>query len=172
MMKIAYTARPTAALLFLASFVLTSCDGPTGPPGPPGNANVHSLTFDFSMDDAQFNGPVASVQYDVSSITPSVVDHGAVLLYFREQETWTATPYTFAEESPDLPAVDFTITLGYGYDDAFLEVFYESSTTAIDLADQPDREMKAVIIDGIPLGKIGVDLTDYEAVRAHFGLPR
>jgi hypothetical protein len=171
-MNTACEVLPTAALLFLTAFFLAACDGPTGPPGPPGNANVHSVPFDFSMDDAQFNGPVASVQYDVSSITPSVVDYGTVLVYFREQETWTAMPYTFAEESPDLPAVDFTITLGYGYDDALLEVFYESSTTAIDLADQPDREMKAVIIDGIPLSKIGVDLTDYEAVRSHFGLPR
>lgn len=158
----------SAAVLLLAAGC--SDDGPTGPPGPPGNANVHSHSLVFSMDDAQFNGPVASVQYDVPSITPSVVDHGAVLVYFWAQETWTAMPYTFADESPDLPAVDYTITLGYAFDDAFLEIFYESSTEEIDLSAQPDREMKVVVIDGMPFGKIGVDVTDYEAVRRYFEL--
>lgn len=165
--------KPVLTTLFAGVFLFIggcSGDGPTGPAGPPGNANVHTVSVAFSMDDAQFNGPVASVQYDVPSITASVTDHGAVLVYFWEQGTWTAIPYTFAEESPDLAAVDYTITLGYGFDDAFLEIFYEASTTEIDLAAQPDREMKVVVIDGMPLGKIGVDLTDYEAVSAYFGL--
>ena len=81
-----------------------------------------------------------------------------------------AMPYTFANESPSLPAVDFTITLGYAYDDRFLEVFYEASTEEIDLSEQPDRAMKAVIIDGFPAGKAAVDLSDYEAVMRYFGL--
>ncbi|GIV60459.1 hypothetical protein GQ464_017520 [Rhodocaloribacter litoris] len=155
--------------------VLAGCNietvGPEGPPGPPGNANVFTLTFTFSMADAVFNGPVASVQYEVPAITRSVVDEGAVLLFFREQGTWTAMPYTFAVESPDLPAVDYTISLGFGYDVQFLEVFYEASTEAAPLEDQPDRLMKAVVIDGFPAGKAPVDLTDYEAVRRYFGLP-
>lgn len=159
-------------LLAAALLVGPGCDndGPAGPPGPPGNANVHTVNFEFSMDDAQVNGSVASVQYAMPSVTPSVVDHGAVLVYFREQDTWTALPYTFAEESPELPAVDYTITLGYAFDDALLEVFYEASTSEIDLTAQPDRSMKAVVIDGMPVGKVGVDLTDYEAVRTYFGL--
>lgn len=164
-MHVAFRSLVAAALLLFAA-----CDGPAGPPGPPGNANVHSISFEFSMAEAQINGPVASVGYDVPSITPSVVDHGAVLVYFREQGTWTALPYTFAEESPDLPAVDYTITFGYAFDDAFLELFYEASTTEIALENQPDRRMKAVVIDGMPLGKIGVDPSDYEAVHAYFGL--
>lgn len=166
-MKVLYTAAIVAAL-----FVFSACDGDDGPTGPGEYASVHAITFDFDMDDASINGPVASVQYDVPSITPSVVDDGAVLVYFREQGTWTAMPYTFAEESPDLPAVDYTITLGYGYDDEFLEVFYEASTTEVDLSAQPMREVKAVIIDDFAAGKVGVDLTDYEAVAEYYGLDR
>jgi hypothetical protein len=148
-------------------------EGPPGPPGPrgaDGNANVFSLNFDFSMLDAIVNEKVASVQFDVPAITPSVVDDGAVLVFFREQGTWTALPYTFGYDNPDLQAVDFIVTFGFGYDDGFLEVFYEASAEGVSLEDMPDREMKAVIIDGFFAGKAPIDLTDYEAVKAFFRL--
>ena len=169
-----------AALVTFVLYAASGCDGVEGPPGrdgldgPPGrdgrDAVVFADEFVFSMADAQFDGPVASVAYDVADITPGVVDDGAVLVFFEEQETWTAMPFTFAEESPDLPAVDFTITLGYGYDDAFLQVFYEASTSEIDLSTQPDRTMKLVVISGFPASKAGLDLTDYQAVKAYYGL--
>ena len=160
----------TTLFALLAIIGLSAC-GDDDPVSPRANANVHAITFDFRMADAVFDGPVASVQFDAPSITPRVVDGGAVLAYFREQGTWTAMPYTFGEESPDLPAVDYTLTLGYAYDDEFLEVFYEaSSSEAVDLASQPDRQIKAVIIDGFALSKAGIDVTDYEAVAEYFGL--
>lgn len=144
--------------------------GPEGPPGPPGNANVFTLNFDFLMADAVVNGAVASVQFDAPDITANVVDEGAVLMFFRDQGTWTAMPYTFGVESLDLPAVDYTISLGFGYEFGFLEVFYEASTDAVDLFGLPDREMKAVIIDGFFFGKKELDLTNWEEVKAAFNL--
>lgn len=168
--------RPLTTFLIAAFLLLaTGCErgpaGPVGPRGSNGNANVFSTNFTFSMQDATINGTVASVQYDVPGITASVVDEGAVLLFFREQGTWTAMPYTYGVESTTVEAVDYTVALGYGYDDAFLEVFYE---TSIDdpsvLNSQPDRDIKAVIIDGFPLGKGNVDWTNYEAVKAYFNL--
>lgn len=132
---------------------------------------IRTAEFVFSIDDAVFNGDVASAQYEVRGVTPAVVDHGAVLAYFREQGTWTAMPFTIAVESPDLPAVDYTITLGYGYDDRIVEVFYEASTTAAPLEEQPDRLIKVVILDDLGYARSAkVDLNDYEAVKAHFGL--
>lgn len=135
------------------------------------DVEVRSLEVLFSMDDAVINGPVASAQYGVPGITPEVTDFGVVMAYFREQGTWTAMPYTFGEESPDLPAVDFTITMGYGYDDGLLEVFYEASTEEAPLIDQPDRRIKVVIIDDLSISSAAnLDLTNYEAVKAEFGL--
>jgi hypothetical protein len=148
-------------------------EGPPGPPGPrgaDGNANVFSLNFDFMMADAIVNGKVASVQYDVPGITPSVVDDGAVLVFFREQGTWTALPYTFGFDNPDIQAVDFLVTFGFGYDDGFLEVFYEASAEGVSLENMPDREMKAVVIDGFPVAKASIDLTNFEEVKAFFRL--
>lgn len=161
----------TAALTLVVLLGVSACgdDDPVGP--EPGTARVQAFSFDFTMDDAVINGPVASSQFDVPAITANVADNGAVLAYFREQGTWTAMPYTFGEESADLAAVDYTLTLGYGYDVQFLEVFYEASSgEAVDLAAQPDRVIKVVVIEGFPMSKVGIDLTDYRAVADYFGL--
>jgi hypothetical protein len=135
------------------------------------STEIRTAELVFSIDDAVINGDVASAQYAVRGITPDVVDHGAVMAYFREQGTWTAMPFTFADESPDLPAVDYTITFGFGYDDGFVELFYEASSTAAPLDEQPDRVVKIVIFDDLGFVRAAnVDMTDYEAVRAQFGL--
>lgn len=158
--------------MFLLVFVASGCviEEGVGPEGPPGNANVFSLNFEFNMADADVNGTVASVQYTVPDITPLVVDEGAVLLFFRDQGTWTALPYTFGVESPTLPAVDYTVSMGYGFDDQFLEVFYETSTESVNFNTLPDRTIKAVIIDGFAFGKKSIDLTDWNVVKEVFGL--
>lgn len=170
-MKPRHTLLMSALMLVGASgCILEESMGPIGPQGPPGNANVFTMNFLFTMRDASFNGAVASVQYDVPSLGPSAVDDGAVLVYFRDQGTWTAMPYTFGVESPDLPAVDYTVSMGYGYEIGFLEVFYEASNETVALEQLPDREMKLVVIDGYPYGKKAVDWTDWEAVKALYGL--
>ena len=91
-------------------------------------------------------------------------------MFFRDQGTWTAMPYTFGVESQDLPAVDYTISVGFGYEVGFLEVFYEASTDVVDLSLLPDREMKLVVIDGFFYGKSGFDMTDWDAVSTRFNL--
>lgn len=163
----------TKIMLFV--FMLMAATGciveeSVGPEGPPGNANVFALNFTFSMLDAVVNGSVASVQYEVPDLIASVVDDGAVLMFFRDQGTWTAMPYTFGVESPDLPAVDYTISMGFGYEIGFLEVFYEASSEVVDLGSLPDRQMKAVLIDGFLAGKRGIDLSDWKTVQSFYNL--
>lgn len=173
------TVKSTLSLALLVS-LLAGCDGVTGPRGPVGPrgadgvVDVFSVNFVFALQDAVVNGTVASAQFDVPDITQSVVDDGAVLMFFREQGTWTAMPFTYGIESadPDLDAVDYTVALNFGYELGFIEPFYEASIDIdfIPLDVLPDRQMKAVIIDGYLLAKQDVDLTDYEAVREAFGL--
>ena len=137
-----------------------------------GNALIFTDTVVFDPDDGVFDqsGTVLSSQFDFPEITPPIVEYGAVLVYFREAGTWTAMPYTFGVESPELPAVDYTISLGYAYDNRLLELFYESSTPEVALENQPTRTFKVVIIDSLPVGKAAPDLRDYEQVKAYYGL--
>ena len=135
------------------------------------DARVRSIEMTFSMRNADFNGSVASVQYDVPDITPRVADGGAILAFFREQNTWTAMPYTFGVENPQIPAVDYTITLGYAFETRLVELFYEASTEEAPLEDQPDRRVKLVIIDAdVYSSKAGIDYTDWNQVKAAFDL--
>lgn len=167
-------------LAVLSLGLLSACDGGVGPRGPQGPAgqdgvvDVFSVNFVFSVQDAFVNGNVASAQFDVPDLTTSVVDEGAVLMFFREQGTWTAMPFTYGIESadPDLDAVDYTVALNFGYEVGFVEPFYEASIDIdqIPVDVLPDREMKAVIIDGFIAGKHNVDFSDYEAVKEAFGL--
>lgn len=172
--------RAHTILALLSIGLLSACDGGVGPRGPQGPAgqdgivDVFSVNLLFSMNDAIVNGTVASAQFDVPDLTASVVDQGAVLMFFREQGTWTAMPFTYGIESddPELNAVDYTVALNFGYEVGFVEPFYEASIDIdlIPLDVLPDREIKVVIIDGFLAGKSQVDLTDYEAVKEAFGL--
>lgn len=159
-----FFALPLFAFMFLFSGCIIDADDDEG-------TIMYPVEFVFSMRDAAINGDVASVQFSVGNVTPNVVDNGVVLAYFREQGTWTAMPYTFGIESPDIVAVDYTITMGYAYDDGLVEVFYEASTPEAPLAEQPDRRIKVVILDDLAFARqANIDLNDYEAVKAHFNL--
>ena len=161
----------------LAAMYLVGCTLVTGPQGPPGNANVHTVTLAFAPESAAFNGSVASRGYTVSGITPSVVDRGAVLAYFRDQGTWTALPFTIGVEDTVDANVDYTFTMGYAYDDEFLEVFIEASTADVLVWDdivsllQEEYIIKVVVIDGFAAARrAGLDVSDYDAVRAFYAL--
>ncbi len=143
--------------------------GPRGPRGPAGEPAVTSFVVDFDVSEAPVNGLFVSASYDAPEISPSVVESGMVTAYVREQGTWTALPYTYGVESPDLPAVDYTVTLGYAYEVDFVEVFYEVSTpAAIDALS--DQTIKVVVLDGRASSHANVNWSDYAAVAKRFGL--
>lgn len=145
--------------------------GPRGPRGPSGDPAVTSFVVDFDVSEAAVSGLFVSSTYDAPEIAPSVVESGMVTAYVREQGTWTALPYTYGVESPDLPAVDFTVTLGYAYEVDFVEVFFEVSTPSA-IETLSDRTVKFVVLDGRPSSYSTVNWSDYEAVAARFGLEK
>ena len=87
---------------------------------PVPQVGMQAVNVVFSLEDATRSGSVASQQFTMPDITRRVVLGGAVLAYFRDQDTWTALPYTIGRESEELIAVDYTFTLGYAYDTGFL----------------------------------------------------
>ncbi len=159
----------TVLPLLILPFVLAACDTTYVEEQ---RSTIISFNTDFRMADAAISGSVASVNYDVPDLTRNIVDGGVVLAFFREQDTWTAMPYTYGVESDSLVAVDHTVTLGYAFEQRTLEVFYEASVDLQFLDQLPDRRIKVVLLDAaVALGKNqSVDLSDWEQVKAAYGL--
>lgn len=162
-------------LLLLWLLALVGCDdGPTEPPRS--DVSVYPFEVDFRVDEAEFVDSFVLVQFDAPEISSAVTAEGAVLAYARIADTWTALPYTYGVESEDVPAVDYTVTLGYAYDTNLLEVFYDLSfgdpEMVRDFAFEhlPDRRIKVVVFEDFVAARATVDVTSYEAVRQHFGL--
>jgi hypothetical protein len=170
------SARPPVVFsaLLVGAVLLAGCEVNTvESPPPPTQPLAISFTAPFLLADATVEGTIASVVLDAPEVTPAVVQTGVVLAYVREAGTWTALPFTYGVESPDLPAVDYTVSLGYAFETGFVEVFYDVSTpAALDFV--TDRTVKVVVIQGNALTYSathgGLDWRDYEAVRDHFGL--
>jgi hypothetical protein len=162
---------PVSVFLFTVGCYETAVgpQGPRGPRGPSGDPAVRSFVVEFDASAAAVNGLFVSATYDAPEISPRVVESGMVTAYVREQGTWTAMPYTYGVESPDLPAVDFTVTLGYAYEVDFVEVFFEVSTPAA-IETLGDRTVKFVVLDGSPASYATVNWADYASVAARFGL--
>lgn len=162
--------RPVLLLALVSFLAASGCAVDASRDG----ADVRSVNFRFHFSDADYVGTVASAAYDIPEITRSVVQDGAVLLYFREQGTWTALPYTFGVEAPDLPAVDYTVSMGYGFDHRLIEIFVELSTQEVwdDVLDRlpGSYDLKVVVINDRAFHKNGPDPANYEAVRDFYGL--
>lgn len=162
--------KATLPLLLAGMLVLSACDITN----VYSDTEVASVPLTFRFQNASYNGPVASVQFDMPEISQPVVDHGAVMVYYRDQGTWTALPYSYGVESDELPAVDYTVSMGYAFERRLLEVFVEVSTAEVwdEVLDRlPSRyDMRAVIIRDRAYGKNAPDLTNYEAVRDYYGL--
>src|SRR5690625_3539637 len=110
--------------ILVFAILVAGCEYPVKPQG---DAGVISFPLTFRFADARFDGNVASVQFDAPEITRGVVEHGAVLVYFREQGTWTAMPFTIGVEALHVEAVDFTISIGYAFERRLVETFVEIS---------------------------------------------
>ncbi len=171
----------TVVASVFALILLQACTGPEGPPGRDGldgvdGAPAVSIPFIFDLDVDERSGAVASSVFDFPEITPNITDNGAVIVYFFDQGTWTALPFTIGLEAPDEPVVDFTVTLGYAFDDGLLEVFLEASTDDDVVWDEIDAifgggvDMRAVIIQGVAASQATVNFGDYEAVVEYFDL--
>ena len=164
-----------ALLLFLPA-MLTSCVGPRGPEGPQGvpgrdgNANVISINYEAIASDWYDVGTPGTVDYflaldlDVPEITSDIVDHGMVMVYYRPdtQSPWIALPYTYISHDPEfIEKLDFIYDLGF--------VGIQSQAT--------DREAAAyegffrlIVASAVPVGKMEVDLTDYNAMAEFYNL--
>lgn len=167
----------TLFLLFALLISTSGCDSDTVGPD---NAGVFSFSTNFDLFQASRDGNFATSTFNIVDITPDVVDFGAVLVYYRFENTWNPLPFTFAVEAlDDPPRVDYSATFSYAYDDSFLQVFVEASTDDdvvwAEIENTPlfdsNVPIKVVIIESLPIGKQApVNFKDYQAVKAYYGL--
>lgn len=176
------TVRIPLALLFVFALFTAGCEGPTGPRGPqgpqgpsgPAGALVQSFEVTFDVDantvSLSEDGLVLFQNYEFPEITESVERNGFVQAYYlASNDTWTALPYTFGDESPDINAVDYTLTLGYAWNVGLVQVFYEASAPfALDFA--RTRTLKIVVADARAAATAGVNWSDYSSVQQRFNL--
>jgi len=175
-----HTVRTTLLSLSALLFLLVGCEGPTGPQGPqgpqgpsgPAGALVETVEVEFDANAASVSEDnlVLFQNYDFPEITESVDNNGFVQAYYlAENDTWTAMPFTFGDESPDVDAVDYTLTFSYAWNVGFVQLFYEASAPfALDFA--RDRIVKIVVADGRAATMPGVNWSDYSSVKQHFNL--
>ena len=161
-------------LALIVALVIAGCDSSGYDESGRERPALRSFVVDFRLEEATFEGPFATVTYDAPEITSRVARSGLVAAYVREEDTWTALPYTYGVESEDVPAVDFTATFGYAYERGFVEVFYELSVDDAEVWDAvpKERRVKVVIFSQEVVRRYQqrVDFRDYEAVRQRFTL--
>jgi hypothetical protein len=162
------------AVACLAS--LNSCKkeftGPAGPQGPAGtngtngtngNANVHSTTFtaSFTWDGANY-WRIATIS-NISILTSSIVNSGAVMIYLNENGTYAALPMTVSMGGNIVEDVWFEYSTGQ------ISIVTEDS----DLSDPGTSTLnfKLVCIDASArMANPNVDLKNYNEVKKAFKL--
>ena len=160
-------------MTLVAMIFAVSCRGPQGPEGPMGNANVCSSTVTVKSSDWYFDNNTSwRVDLRYEAITAEIAEHGAVLVYMEENDTWRQIPLTFYYNL---------------FDDEGNEYFYSSSLevssyengvsifwTEDDFFDgyRPDehRFKIVVIAAGVYQSRSDVDYSNYEAVKTAFQL--
>ena len=171
------TTRALVPLLFAVTLWSTGCDGADDI-----ETDILTLTDTFSLDDTDvsFTDFVANIRYGIGEVTANVVANGAVLVFIDDLEgTWRALPFTYGVEAQDEPVVDYTVSMGYAFDTGFIDVFVEASSSDDVVWDEvledplfaSSRRIRFVIFNTFISGKNSVDVTDYEALRARYGLP-
>ena len=142
----------------------TGAQGPVGATGATGNANVSSAIFNATSANWAYTAPNYYVELLMPEITADIFDSGAVLVYLRQGNSYHAVPLTFYSTASYSTTVEISHSIG-----AVGVIWTDSDLT------QPlnpgARTFKVVIIAGSQrAAQPDVDLNNYEAVKAAYGL--
>jgi hypothetical protein len=182
------------------SVIFTSCEGPEGPQGPAGakgdtgaqgqpgaagatgTANV--IYSGWLNLPAKYTTRSASAkQYDLAaaSITKEVIDNAAILAYGRETPTslitLLSTAYSLSTTTNGITTITGTyeskVFLGVGQI-RYAELWTFGGTVSRSWYDKEKplfEQIRYVIIPGGTKARVkGLDYSNYEAVKAHYGL--
>ena len=156
-------------MTLVAMIFAVSCRGPQGPMG---NANVCSSTVTVKTSDWYWDNTSWRVDLRYEAISPNITDHGAVLVYMEDRNTWRQLPLTFYYNVFDENNTEHFYSSSLevsSYDDG-VSIFW----TENDFFDgyRPDEHrFKIVVIEAsVYASRSDVDYSNYEAVKTAYQL--
>jgi hypothetical protein len=170
-----------ALSVLLLAMATVSCKGPVGPAGPTGNANVTTIGFPNSAvtwTEGLYLGATSNVfAYSTALVTQDILDHGLVLGYLFNGDSWYPLPFTWDEGSTNWQRVTFSYKLNeiklFAYTDAgsfapSISKWKFILITDNTVAHSPGSVAKSLIES--QLASAGVDIDNYLDVCAYYNL--
>ena len=157
-------------MTLIAMVFAVSCRGPQGPMG---NANVCSSTVTvYSSDWYWDNNTSWRVDLKYEAITADITDHGAVLVYMEDRNTWRQLPYTFYYNAFDEQGNEFfySSSLEVSSYDEGVSIFWTENDFFDGYRPEDHRFKIVVIAASVYASRPDVDYSSYEAVKTAFQL--
>lgn len=157
-------------MTLIAMVFAVSCRGPQGPMG---NANVCSSTVTvYSSDWYWDNNTSWRVDLKYEAITADITDHGAVLVYMEDRNTWRQLPYTFYYNGFDEQGNEFfySSSLEVSSYDEGVSIFWTENDFFDEYRPEDHRFKIVVIAASVYASRPDVDYSSYEAVKTAFQL--
>lgn len=139
--------------------------GPQGDQGEPGTANVtYSDWFTITQSDWSGIGSIKITEaIDAPEVTEEIIDKGVVLVYHQFNNQTRQLPYSYSPNGLHLVYLFVASSIT-------IEGFHLNATTISNIS--PLKFRYVVIPGGTAAGgRIGLDYSDYEEVKAYYGIP-
>lgn len=160
-------------MTLIAMIFATSCRGPQGPEGPMGNANVCSSTVTVNSNDWYWDNNTSwRVDLRYEAINTNITEHGAVLVYMEDRNTWRQLPFTFYYNAFDDEGNEYFYSSSLevsSYEDG-VSIFWTENDFFDGFRPETHRFKIVVIEASVYEHRSDVDYSNYEAVKAAFQL--
>lgn len=160
-------------MTLVAMIFAVSCRGPQGPVGPMGNANVCSSTVTVYSNDWYWDNNTSwRVDLRYEAINADITEHGAVLVYMEDRNTWRQLPFTFYYNAFDDDGNEYfySSSLEVSSYDEGVSIFW-TENDFYDGYRPDDHRFKIVVIEAsVYQSRSDVDYSSYEAVKTAFQL--
>ena len=165
-------------MTLFAMLFAVSCRGPMGPEGPAGHdghdgqdANVYSSTVTARPNDWRWDETSWRLDINYEAISTDITDHGAVLVYMEDNNTWRQIPLTFYYSIvEDDVEYFYSSSLEVSTYDEGVSIFWTENDFYDGFRPEERRFKIVVIAASVYEHRSDVDYSNYEAVRTAFQL--
>lgn len=140
-------------------------DGQDGQDGEDAEVRFETFAYDVTVptNDSDYN------TFNSSILTPSVVNDGAVLAYFRSGESWFSLPLTITRDWDGGNDTDGAVNYQFGYREGSCSFHVVSSGNIAEFRET--GTLRIVVLEGAGGFARGVEPPSYEELAARYDLP-